>query len=244
MKNTTSAIAAVGAVSGALLAIGGTVLAAGLLIDGGAQALTVRPRLELARPFIEAEDFHLYAYVVVAGALGGGLIGSLTSIFARQANPSTPRFGVVPVAIVGVVVGAITSYSMLRLGLGIGGKITAGVVTISAFRSMLVFSAMGAAVGAVSATVSERLSRPEVVGLAGEAWPTSRRSFMSESMPAMVIPLAALIVIAGVVFGISRALLAGNNALAVTLISTLAVTILAGGALLAYSPRRGEPEGD
>lgn len=244
MKKTTSAIAAVGAVTGVLLAIGGMVLAAGLLIDGGAQAITVRPQSGLARPFIEAEDFHLYAYVIMAGAVVGGLIGSLTSIFAGQASPDTPRFGVIPVTIASAVVGAIGSYAMLRFGLGIGGTITAGVVTLSAFRSILVFAATGAVVGGVSATISERLSRPEVMGLAGEAWPSSKRAFIRESMPAMLIPLGALIVIAAVVFGFSRALLAGNNALAVTLASALSVAILGGGALMAYSPRGREPEGD
>ena len=244
MTKSAPAISAIGAAAGIVAALGATAMAAGLLVDGAAQAVLVDEQLSSSRPFIEAQDLHLYLYVSAAGALVGAVIAALTSIFAKQASPAQPRLGIGPLAVIGAMVGAVMSYTTLRVGIGIGGQIENGLVTISAFRAIVIFVSAGAAVGASCALVAERLSRPEVVGVDGEAWPTSRTAFIKESMPAMVIPLLALLVIAALVFGLSRALLAGNNVLAVSLATVISIGVLGFAALLAYTSDSDETDGD
>jgi hypothetical protein len=54
----------------------------------------------------------------------------------------------------------------------------------------------------------------------------------------MLIPLLAVSVVAVTIFAFSRALLAGNNVLAVTIASVFSVAVLAGAAVLAAHPPR------
>jgi len=239
-----AAIAAVGAAAGTVAALGATALAAGFLVDGAAQAVVVNQRLESSRALIEAQDVHLFLYVVAAGVVAGALISALTSMFAAQADPAQARLGVGPLTVIGGLVGAVMSYSALRVGIGVGGQIDQGLVTISAFRAIVIFASAGAVVGAVSSLLAERLSRPEVVGVGSESWPTNRAAFIKESMPALLIPLLTLVVVAAMVFGMSEALLAGNNVLAVSLATAISLTVLGVGAFLAYSPRGHDSDTD
>lgn len=238
MKAKSLWIALAGTLAGLAFAVGGIVLSAGLLVDGGAQVVVTDFSTGTTRPVIQVDQVHLYLYVVIGGFLAGAIIGAVTAMLASHANPDEPRFSIVPVTLIGSVLGAAIAYAVFRATLGIGGTIVDGVITVSAFRAFFIFGASGAVAGAVVAVVAEWLSRTEVVGLEGEAWPEDRRSFMRETAPAMLIPLLAVSVVAVTIFAFSRALLAGNNVLAVTIASVFSVAVLAGAAVLAAHPPR------
>lgn len=238
MKLKSLWIAASGALAGLVFAVGGIVLSAGLLVDGGVQVIVTDFSREVSRPVLQVDQVHMYFYVVIGGLLGGAIIAALTAALASQADPGEPRFSTIPVTLMGAVTGASIAYVVFRTLLGIGGVIEDGVITVSAFRAFFVFGVSGAVAGAVVAVVAEWLSRAEVVGLEGEAWPEDRKSFTRETAPAMLIPLLAVSFIAVTIFVFSRALLAGNNALAVTIASVFSVGVLGIAALLAAHPPR------
>jgi hypothetical protein len=107
---------------------------------------------------------------------------------------------------------------------------------------VVIFIVAGAVAGAVAATVAERLSQPATLGLAGEAWPGTAAAFVKESLPAVFIPVLALLLAAGAIIGIAQLLLAGGTTGAIVAASLISAGILGGAALLAY--RKGEAPAD
>ncbi len=240
---TRNASAVAGAVGGLLVAIVAVAMSAGLVIDDGSGFTLVDPTTGSGRGTITAGTDALYIYVLGFGVLGGAVIAYLVAAVARAWQPGEPRFRPGPVAVAGAIAGAVTAYITLRAGIGIGGSIVDEVVTLSAFRGIVIFLVAGAVAGAVVALTADRLSRPAALGLAGEAWPRSMAAFVAESMPAMVIPLLAIVVIAAAVVGIAQVFLAGGTVGAIVVASLVSVAILAGGAFLVHG-KNGRPAND
>lgn len=232
-----STVFAIGAGAGAVLGAMAIVLGAGLLIDGAVQVIDGGVR-------IVSETLTLYVFVLLAGALGGLAIGYVTAAMARSASPDSPRMRPGLVAAVGFGLGAVLAFVGVRTAIGLGGEIVAEVVTIPTFRLIVGAMVGGALTGGVVAMSAEWLSRPEVLGFEGEAWPQDRRSFMKETLPAMMIPTAAVVGIAVAVFGVSQLLLAGDSVFAIVAASVISVLVLGGGAALAYSGPGPEPDDD
>lgn len=226
-------ITAAGAIGGALVALIGIAMSSGLIIDGGAGFE--------GRGTLTAGTDATYLLVLLFGLLGGGLIAYLTAAISRTWNPNETRFGAGPIGAAGSVAGAIAAYIMLRTGLGIGATITNEVITVSAFRAVVILLAAGAVAGAVASLSADRLSQPATLGLAGEAWPGTTAAFLKESMPAMLIPLLAIVLVAVAVVVLGQGLVALAEGLhesgitaAVIAASVVATLILAGAAFLAY----------
>ncbi len=239
--NRKMTIPSAGVLAGAFLAIVGMAMAAGAVIDDAAGFTTVDPTTGSGRGSVTAGTDAMYIYVLGFGILGGALIAYVTTAAVRSRRPAEPRFSPGAISILGSAVGAISAYSMLRIGIGIGGTITNEVVTISAFRGIVTFISVGAVAGGVVALVAERWSNAAVLALEGEAWPQNKRAFMAESLPAMAIPALALVVIAITVFGVSRVLLIEgvNAAFPIAVASVIAVGVLAGAAYLTRSDHQG-----
>lgn len=230
-------IPSAGVLAGAFLAIVGTAMAAGTIIDDAAGFTTLDPAIGSGRGTMTAGTDAMYIYVLGFGILGGALIAYVTTAAVSSRRPAEPRFSPGVVSLLGAAVGAITAYSMLRIGIGIGGTITNEVVTISAFRGIVTFISAGAVAGGVVALVAEKYSSAAMLALEGEAWPQNRRAFMAEALPAMAIPALALVVIAITVFGVSQVLLVDGvgTAFPIVVASVIAVGVLAGAVYLTRS---------
>ena len=226
------AVTAGGALSGVLLGVIGMAMSAGLIIDGAAGFTIVDPVAGSGRATITAGTDAVFLYVLTLGVLGGGLIAYLTAAWARSWRPTEARFGPGVISVAGAVVGAIAAYAVVRAGLGIGGVIVNEVITVSAFRGIIIFVVAGGVAGAVVAVVAEKYSRQESLGLEGDAWPRTAASFMTESLPAMLIPALALLLIAGTVVGVAQVLLAGGTVGAIIVASIIAVGVLGGATYL------------
>lgn len=214
-----------GAIAGTFIAIVATAMSAGVVIDGAAGFN--------GRATLTAGTDAMFLYVLGFGILGGGLIAYMTVAVASWEEPAEGRFPPGAMAGLGGVAGAVTAYAVLRAGVGIGGTITNEIITISAFRGIVTFVTAGATAGAVAAAAAKRYSPRAALALEGEAWPQTARAFIKDSLPAMAIPLLAVVVIAGTVFGLSRVLLAESSvAFPIIVASVIAVAVLGGGAYL------------
>ncbi|MDX1691980.1 MAG: hypothetical protein R3290_13255, partial [Acidimicrobiia bacterium] len=90
---------------------------------------------------------------------------------------------------------------------------------------------------------AERLSRSELLGLEGEAWPSSPAAFTRELMTAMGLPAVGALVAAVIVGGFGWLLLEVPHEVGIWLFGGVAAVILAVVTLLAATPPR-EPVGD
>lgn len=228
------ALGAFGTLIGAVAAIMLIAFAAEFFIDSSVGAVVLNPFTGRARPQFVATEGSTYLFLFFASAPIGGALAHMTWLIGRQVEPDTPRFGLPLTAASGILVAPIIAYSALRTGIGAAGVINQDVITLSVFRAVVVIVVTGAVTGLVTVLVADRVSRVEVLGLGGAAWPRSRAVFTKESMRAVGVPMAALLVIAAVVIGVSRIFLLGPGLGAVVAASVVAVAILAAAAFTAY----------
>ena len=246
----TMTVLALGGAAGAVLGLMVLALFGGFIVTDTVGSVVIDSSRSIARPILAPTTGALYLLVIVTGAAGGALISVLTIALAGYFDPDDPRFRPSVLVVAGATLGAVVAYALLRAGIGWGGSIVtdsvtgAKIVTLSVYRATWVAVGVGAGSGMATALGVERLSRTAVLGLEGEAWPTSRLAFMREATPAMLIPVVALLGAVGIVFAFSRLLLAGaeENVVAVTIFSVAAAAILGGAAFIAsHPPRGGEP---
>lgn len=225
------------------------------LILGGRFALpsaVATPRSELdVRATIEfvASSGGLYLVTLVAGALVGLCVAGLSYAVGREANSEAERYPLRAMLPLAAILSALVGYAMVRLGLGLWADITAGVVTISVSRMLLILVVAGAVTGALTGDAVDRLARPQLLGLEGVAVPESTGAMMREMMSAVGTPVVAFLVAAIFAIALSQLLLELAHTsvnLAVAVFSIAAALILAGAALLAYRPweRRGRSSGE
>lgn len=229
-----AALASFGALIGAVAAAMLMAFAADLFIDSSVGAVVLNPATGRARPQFVATEGSTYLFLLFASALIGGALAHMTWLIGRQTEPDTPRFGLPLTAASGILTAPIVAYSMLRTGIGAGGVINQDVITLSVFRAVVVVLATGAVTGLVTVLVADRMSRVDVLGLGGAAWPRSGAVFTREAARAVGIPLAAILLVGAVVVGVSQIFLLGPGVGAVVAASVVAAGILAVAAFTAY----------
>ena len=216
--------AAGGAIALALLAIfTGRFASASVVAEGGIAGY-------------EVTTGALYLAVVVAGALGGVLIGALAYAYGRSTDPHAARFPLGALLPVAAVTGALFAYAVLRFGVGAAGDITNGVASISVVRMVVVALLMGLAAGGITAAVTDALARPALIGFEGEAAPASVGAMMTEMARAIGAPLIALILGAVFAVALAQVLLELGGAGAVAVFSIVAALVLGGATLAALRP--------
>ncbi len=250
MNRRSMVAGGIGALAGVAAALLVIAFAAVLVVEQSVSVEVLQASRARARAVFVTHDWTMFVVVAVAGAVVGWLIARVAIAAADIAHPEEPRLAASPLVLLIAGLGAVVAYATLRAGLGIGAEIVgdpaAGetIVTVSVFRAIIVGIVTGATTGAVTAVGGEWLSRPAVVGLGGEAWPTSAARFARESTAAMVIPLTALVIIAVVVFLFSRLLLLDPGVFAVAVFSLGAALVLAVAAVAAYLGGRRPPQGE
>ncbi|MFQ5947784.1 MAG: hypothetical protein ACE5KX_02850 [Acidimicrobiia bacterium] len=249
MRRRTLVIAGLGAVMGAGLGLALLVLGTPRFIEHGVDGVLLDARTSRGRAFFEVTEGAFNAFVVLASAVGGLVLAGLSYVVGREAGPEIPRFRALPLLVLGTAAGVVIGYAAARSGIGVGGTIEEGILTLSVFRAVVIAAIAGATVGTIVGATVEQLSRPEVLGLEGEAWPRSSLQFLREAAVAMLIPILTIAVMGGIIFGFSRILLAGSSAVAVATAAAVAALILGGATLVANlpAPRREasrEPSGE
>jgi hypothetical protein len=236
-RRTWSAIG-LGGIFGGIVGIALVALAAGRVIGSG--ILSVEVPNEPARATFLVQQSALYVLITVASAVAGAFIAVIGYAVGRLADPGEQRFRAAALSIVGAISGAILGFAVARAAIGVGGTIAEGMVSLSVFRAAMVALVTGATTGAVLAGGVERLSRPEVVGLAGAAWPSNPIAFLRDAAAAIGLPALALIGGLAIVYGLSQVLLESDHTTALITFSGVAALVLFGAAVIAaLPPRRG-----
>lgn len=222
---------AIGSLAGAFLGLMALALAAARVLDGGLAAT-------LDGPVFEVGQGAMHLLVIVAGIVGGSILGLIGFAVGREAAPDEPRFQAGPLALIGGVTGAIVAFATTRAAVGAGGSIVAGIVTLSPFRAAVVALIAGAVTGGVVGGTVERISRTDAIGIGGEAWPRTPGAFIKDAAAAMGLPGLGLVLGAAIVFGLSRVLLEATDTVALIVFGGVAAAILFGAAIIAANPPR------
>ena len=232
-----------GALIGGVAALGILALVAGRVIEGGVTAVVLDETIGRARPTFEVTQGAAYVLILVVGAVAGLLLGGLGYAVGRETAPEESRLSLTPMLVVGAATGAMVGFASTRALLGIGARTELGLLSVSVFRATIVAVLAGVVTGAIVAGTAERLSRSELLGLEGEAWPSSPAAFTRELMTAMGLPAVGALVAAVIVGGFGWLLLEVPHEVGIWLFGGVAAVILAVVTLLAATPPR-EPVGD
>jgi len=237
-RRTWSAIV-LGGTLGAILALAVVALSAGRLIGSGVHTVLVEG--EPARATFLVNQAALYVLVIVASTIGGAVLAAVGFAAGKLAGPESDRFALVPLAIIGAIVGAVIGFAAVRTAIGVGGTITDGVISLSVFRAAMVALIAGAVTGTVVGGTVERVGRPEVLGFEGTAWPSNPAAFLRDAMTAMGLPALAIVIGLTVVFVLSRVLLEADKTTGLIVFGAVAALVLFGAAAIAARPTRRDP---
>jgi len=236
-RRTWSAILLGGAL-GAILGLAVVALAAGRVIGSGVGTVLIEG--EPARATFMVNQGALYTLVIVASGIAGAVLAAVGFAAGKLADPEDERFALLPLAVIGALVGAVIGFAAARIAIGVGGTISAEVVSLSVFRATIVAIITGAVVGTVVGGTVERIGRPEVFGFGGSAWPSNPAAFLRDAMTAMGLPMLAMITGLAVVFVLSRVLLEADKTTSLIVFGGVAAIVLFGAAAIAaFPPRRG-----
>jgi hypothetical protein len=225
----------IGSLVGAVLGVTVLALAAARVLEGGLDAVT--DASGRSTPVFQVTQGAMYLLVGVAGAVAGSILGLIGFAVGREAAPDEPRFSAAPLVIIGAGVGAAIGFATARAGVGAGGDIAAGFVTLSVFRAAVVALVAGTITGGIVGGTVERISRTEALGIGGEAWPRSPGAFLRDAAAAMGRPALGLALGAVIVFGLSRVLLESATEVGLIVFGGVAALILFGAAVIAANPR-------
>ena len=227
MSNRSTVIST-GALSGGLLAIALLALFAGRfaiasvgLADGGNAELAVASGA-------------LYLGTIVASLLGGAVVAAVAYGLSSEDDDDVTRFELAHIMPFGLVTSVAVGYSILRAGLGIAADIEAGVVSINGAALGLTVLIAGLVTGALVAWVVSTLAAKSIVGLEGEAAPSSTAAMMRAATRAVTGPMLAIIVIAALAVALAQLLLAAEGTAAIAIFSGAAALVLLGAAGAAY----------
>ena len=240
MPRRTLVATAIGALLGAVLALGVMAVIAGLVLEQAVGVAVVDEAAGRVRSEFVVQQGAMHILVVVIGAIGGAALGLIGYGIGRSGAPDGERLNVGPVAVIGLAIGLVLGFAVARAAIGVAADIEGGIVTMSVFRTMIVALVTGASVGGVVGGTVERISRAEALGLEGEAWPTSPVAFMRDAMTAMGLPMLAIVGGGAIVFLLSRVLLETPKEVALTIFSGAAALVLFGAAFIAANPQRGD----
>ncbi len=227
MSNRSTVILT-GALAGGLIAIALLVLFAGrfaieavALTDGGDAEISVTSGA-------------LFLAAVVASLLGGALVAAVAYGASSSTDEDTGRFELAHIMPFGLVTAVAAGYSILRAGLGLTADTEAGVISVNGAALSLTVLISGLVTGAFVAWVVATLATKSVVGLEGEAAPTSTAAMMKAATRAVTGPMLAIIVIAALAIALSQLLLAAEGTAAIVIFSGAATLVLLGAAGAAY----------
>lgn len=176
----------------------------------------------------------LYLAAVLAALLGGTAVAVIAYGVSSDDDESVTRFGLAHILPFGLVAAVAAGYSILRAGLGIAGDAEAGVVTVSLAALGLTVLIAGLIAGAVVAWVVSTLATKSIVGLEGEAAPSSTAAMMRAATKAVSGPMLAIVVIAALAIALAQLLLAAEGVAAIAIFSGAAGLVLLGATAFAY----------
>jgi hypothetical protein len=236
MRRRTWAAAALGTLAGAILGLIGLAFAAGRVIDSG----VARGAEPGAGALFVVGRGSMTILILVAGALGGAVIGGIAYAVGRVADPRERLYPAGPILVLSAVTGAVVAFAASRAAVGAGAhSIIDDTVTITVFRAAIAAVITGTVVGFSIGAGVERMSRPSVYGFGGEAWPASTAAFLRAAAPAVGIPVVGIAGAGAAVFGFSRVLLGASHTVALVLFSAAAAVILFGAtAIAAREPKQ------
>lgn len=226
--NNRSTVILTGALSGGLLAIALLAFFTGRFASG-AFGLAEGGNAELA-----VASGALYLGTIVASLLGGAVVAAVAYGVSAEDDDEVTRFELAHIMPFGLVTAVAVGYSILRAGLGITANIEAGVVTVNAAALGLTVLLAGFVAGALVAWVVSTLAAKSIVGLEGEAAPSSTAEMMKAATRAVTGPMLAIIVIAALAVALAQLLLAAEGTAAIAIFSGAAALVLLGAAGAAY----------
>lgn len=233
--NSRSTVILAGALSGGLLAIALLALFAGRFAIG-AIGLAEGGNAELA-----VTSGALYLGAIVVSLLGGIVVAAIAYGVSSEDEEEGTRFELAHIMPFGLVTAVAVGYSILRAGLGITADIEAGVVSVNAAALGMTVLLAGLVAGALVAWVVATLAAKSVVGLQGEAAPSSTAAMMKAATRAVTGPMLAIIVIAALAVALAQLLLAAEGTAAIAIFSGAAALVLLGAAGAAYLGGSKEP---
>ena len=234
MHRRTLMAMALGAAAGAIGGLGVLAMAAARLLDGGLGAV-VEPSGGARAEFLVSQG-GLFLLVIVAGLLGGAVLGALGYVVARETEPDAPLVALGPLTLVGSTTGLVLGLALTRAMIGLTADISGGIVTLSVSRATIVTLVVGAATGLAIGGGVERLSNREIYGFEGEAWPANPVAFARDAFAAVGLPVLALVVGAAAVWGLSVVLLEVSTEAALVVFGGVAAVVLGVAAFVASHP--------
>ncbi len=227
MSNRTTVILS-GALAGALAAValfavfvGRYATSGAVLGDGGDAQLVVTSGA-------------LYLAAVVISLIGGSAVAVVAYGAGSVDVGEGTRFELTHILPFGLVAAVASGYSILRAGVGFAGDAAAGEVTISAAALGFTTLLAGFVTGGIVAWVVATLAAKSVVGLEGEAAPSSTTDMMRAATKAVTGPMIAVVVIAALAIALSQLLLAAEGVAAIAIFSGAAALVLLGAAGAVY----------
>lgn len=239
MFRRTLVAALVGSLSGAVLGLLALALAASRVLESGLD-VPVRDDGVITASFAVTQA-GMYVLVLVAGAIGGAILGMVGYAVTTQGDPASRRYGLGSVAAMGAAIGAPIGFAAARAAVGLAADITAKIVVLPVSRAAFVAAAAGAVTGLLIVVAVDRLSRPDALGMGGAAAPASIGHFIRDAVAAVGLPAAGLVAAAAMVFGLSRVLLEADKTVALVVFGGAAALVLAGTAFVAARPPRRRP---
>lgn len=244
MQRRTLVAIIIGAVLGGVIALFSLALVAPLVIESGIGLTVIDAVGQQGRAMFTVGEGAMDLFIVVIGALGGALLGSIAYAIGREASPDSPRVSLAPLIVVGAAIGALIGFAVARAALGIAATREGEVVTVSVFRATVVALIAGGATGGIIGGTIERVARPETLALGGEAWPSSPLAFLKDAARAMGPPALAILLSGAVIALFARVLLDAPRGAALVLFGGVAALVLVGAAFIAsHPPRPGRKNG-
>ena len=242
MQRRFAIASGLGALIGAVSALGVLALAASRVIESGVDAVVLDEAIGRARATFEVTQGGAYILIVIAGAVAGLVFGAVGYAVGREAAPDENRIALTPLLVVGAVTGAIIGFASTRVLLAVGARTELGLLSVSVFRAVVVALIAGAITGAIVAGTVERMSRADLLGLEGEAWPSSPIAFLRETLTAVGLPGAGALFAAVIVGGFGKLLLEVPHEVGIWLFGGVAAVILVLATIIAANPPGGRSD--
>jgi hypothetical protein len=227
-----------GGLAGALVALGLVAYFGGTTALGSVAAVPAGANSAAAEPTFVATQGAMWLLVLFCGALGGIVIASLTYGLGRTLEPDASRFPLRFLLPGAALLAAAMSYAAVRLGVTLGGDVTAdGAVVVPVTWMIVTAVVAGVIAGATTTPIVDALARPASIGPRNDATPVSSRAFWSDLMGAVGVPVLAAVIVAALAIGFSQLLLtSGSPIAAVAAFAVVAAVILGATSLIALRP--------
>lgn len=226
-----------GAIAGVLIALGCVAWFGGYLGIETVDAVTMVPNTPVAEPQFVATANSLWLLLLLLGAAGGLVIAGISYGVGRILDPEAGAYPAAWLLLLGAVLGAVVTFSTVRLGITIWGDLEAEIMSVPVATFVLVAASAGLLSGAIIAPIVDALARPVTMGPRNEATPVSSRAFWMDVGGAIGVPLLAVAIGAIVAVSLAQLLLSvDSNVVAVVIFSVFAALVLGLAALLAYRP--------